>query len=59
MPSLVELIANNDDCAFDQACVFGRRVEDHAVYCHNYDCPGFKANPAYNKDKEGKADGSA
>ena len=30
----VEMLAG-DDCAFDQPCIFGHRVEDHAVYCHN------------------------
>jgi hypothetical protein len=33
--NLVELIAGQDDCAFDQPCKYGHRVEDHAVYCHN------------------------
>lgn len=32
--NVVELLAD-DDCAFDQPCRFGHRVEDHAVYCHN------------------------
>ena len=32
--NLVELMAD-DDCAFDQPCAFGNRVEGHAVYCHN------------------------
>lgn len=31
----VELMANQEDCAFDQPCIFGNRVEGHAVYCHN------------------------
>ena len=34
--NLVELIQEEDaDCAFDQPCKFGHRVEGHAVYCHN------------------------
>ena len=33
--NIVEAIAVNDGCAFDQRCKFGHRVEDHAVYCHN------------------------
>lgn len=33
--NLVELVADADDCAFDQPCRFGHRVEMHAVYCHN------------------------
>lgn len=33
--SLVELVADDDDCKFDQPCVYGHRVEGHAVYCHN------------------------
>lgn len=32
--NIVEMIAD-DDCAFDQPCYFGHRVESHAVYCHN------------------------
>lgn len=35
MPNLVELIADEDECAWDQPCAFGYRVEDHSVYCHN------------------------
>lgn len=33
--NIVELIADDDDCAFDQPCKWGHRVEAHAVYCHN------------------------
>ena len=33
--NVVELIADQEDCAFDQPCVYGYRVEAHAVYCHN------------------------
>jgi hypothetical protein len=35
--NLVELLAmgDDDDCAFDQLCRYGHRVESHAVYCHN------------------------
>lgn len=34
--NIVEVItAGDDDCAFDQPCHFGHRVEHHAVYCHN------------------------
>lgn len=34
--NIVEMIADgDDDCAFDQPCHFGHRVECHAVYCHN------------------------
>jgi hypothetical protein len=33
--NLVEMIANQDECAWDQPCAYGYRVEDHAVYCHN------------------------
>ena len=40
MINLVELItAGNDDCAFDQPCKHGHRVEGHAVYCHNDEWP--------------------
>lgn len=41
--NIVEAIQEPDaDCAFDQPCRFGHRVEGHAVYCHNDawgDCP--------------------
>ena len=34
--NLVEALQNEDsDCAFDQPCKFGHRVDEHAVYCHN------------------------
>ena len=33
--NIVEMIADEDDCAFDQPCKYGHRVEQHAVYCHN------------------------
>ena len=33
--NLVEMISDNSECAWDQPCKFGYRVEDHAVYCHN------------------------
>ena len=33
-PNVVELIADGD-CAWDQPCIYGYRVEEHAVYCHN------------------------
>lgn len=32
--NLVEMVAGAD-CAFDQPCAHGHRVEQHAVYCHN------------------------
>jgi hypothetical protein len=35
--NIVEMIADEDECAFDQPCKFGHRVEGHAVYCHNDD----------------------
>lgn len=35
--NLVELVAEPDDCAFDQPCAHGHRVDGHAVYCHNQD----------------------
>lgn len=35
IPNLVEMIADEDECAWDQPCAFGYRVEHHAVYCHN------------------------
>ena len=39
-PNLVEMMTmGDDDCAFDQECVYGNRVGGHAVYCHNEDSP--------------------
>lgn len=36
--NLVEAIQGEDsDCAFDQPCKFGHRVDGHAVYCHHDD----------------------
>lgn len=35
MLNVVEIIADPDECAFDQPCKYGNRVESHAVYCHN------------------------
>jgi hypothetical protein len=35
MMNLVELTADEDECATDQPCKFGNRVSGHAVYCHN------------------------
>lgn len=31
----IELLADAENCGFDQPCHFGYRVESHAVYCHN------------------------
>ena len=31
------MLADEDDCAWDQECAYGHRVEQHAVYCHNPD----------------------
>lgn len=33
--NFVELSADKKECAYDQKCRFGYRVEQHAVYCHN------------------------
>jgi hypothetical protein len=34
--NIVEMIQSpDDDCAFDQQCYFGHRVNGHAIYCHN------------------------
>ena len=33
--NVVEALADDDDCAFDQPCAYGHRVESYAVYCHN------------------------
>lgn len=35
MTNIVEVIADPGECAFDQPCKFGNRVDGHAVYCHN------------------------
>ena len=35
IPNIVELVAEAEDCAWDQPCKFGHRVDTHAVYCHN------------------------
>lgn len=38
--NLVEAIQDeDDDCAFDQPCCFGHRVNGHAIYCHNESWP--------------------
>ena len=39
--NVVEILAEgaDDECAFDQPCCFGNRVDHHAVYCHNEDWP--------------------
>jgi len=38
--NIVEIAtAGDDDCAFDQPCYYGHRVESHAVYCHNETWP--------------------
>ena len=34
VPNVVELVSDGE-CAWDQPCRFGHRVEDYAVYCHN------------------------
>ena len=33
--NVVELVADPSECASDQRCRFGNRVDGHAVYCHN------------------------
>lgn len=33
--NFVEIAADPVECAFDQPCRFGNRVDGHAVYCHN------------------------
>lgn len=35
MKNLVEILADDDECAFDQPCKNGNRVDGHAVYCHS------------------------
>lgn len=32
--NLVELVSD-EESAFDQPCIYGHRVDGHAVYCHN------------------------
>lgn len=33
--NLIEAMAEEDECFYDQPCQYGYRVECHAVYCHN------------------------
>lgn len=33
--NIVERVSDEDECAWDQPCAYGYRVESHAVYCHN------------------------
>ena len=40
MIDLIELMAEDEKCAFDQPCKYGYRIENHAVYCHNKNWPG-------------------
>lgn len=37
--NVVEIAAFEGDCAFDQTCAFGYRVEHHAVYCEHSQWP--------------------
>lgn len=51
--NIVELAADaegEDDCAFDQPCCFGHRVESHAVYCHNEAWPDSPRKCRRNRD---------
>lgn len=49
--NIVEAIAEGEgDCAFDQPCCFGHRVEDHAVYCHNEGWPDAPTKCRRNRD---------
>ena len=34
--NLVEMLADENECIYDQSCYYGHRVIGHAVYCHNY-----------------------
>lgn len=47
--NVVELAAD-EDCAFDQPCCFGHRVETHAVYCHNEAWPDSPRKCRRNRD---------
>jgi len=40
MINLVEMCAEPDECAFDQPCLYGHRVDGYAVYCHNDEWEG-------------------
>lgn len=33
--NIVTLLADENDCGYDQVCAYGYRVETHAVYCHH------------------------
>lgn len=49
--NIVEIAtAGDDDCAFDQPCYFGHRVESHAVYCHNDAWPDSPRKCRRNRD---------
>lgn len=51
--NIVELAADaegEDDCAFDQPCCFGHRVETHAVYCHHEAWPDSPRKCRRNRD---------
>jgi hypothetical protein len=51
--NIVELAPDaegEDDCAFDQRCCFGHRVEHHAVYCHNEAWPDSPRKCRRNRD---------
>jgi len=47
--NLVEICSDPQQCAYDQQCKFGYRVEDHAVYCHNdlWDDSPYKCRQAW------------
>lgn len=48
--NVVEIVAKDEDCAFDQPCCFGHRVESHAVYCHNEAWPDSPRKCRRNRD---------
>ena len=48
--NIVELMADESDCAFDQPCIYGHRVESHAVYCHNDKWPDAPRKCGYGED---------
>ena len=57
--NIVELLAEEDECAFDQPCKYGHRVDGHAVYCHNdewEDAPRKCRQTWYCGNKEGYRD---
>jgi hypothetical protein len=49
--NLVEaMFGDEEECAFDQPCVYGHRVGHHSVYCHHPDGLARKCLYRFSKD---------